>query len=460
MSSEPANSKQEQSDNRMAKILLVDDNVDLLKLMSIRLRPFNFELKTVTSAEEALSTLAIWPADLVITDLQMEGMSGMELFEKLQRDSPLLPVIILTAHGTIPEAVEATESGVASYLTKPFDSEILLEKIRVALHNSGFTEEQTRSAPALVYNKTWRNKIASKSLSMRTLLAHIERVAESDSLILLEGEPGVGKDSLAHALHLRSHRAHKQFAHVNCSAFRSKTLEAELFGVEEDKSRGVVKRPGLLEQTPGGTILLSDFTEAPSLFLNSILHCLILGKASPINSTEQYPIDVRVIATTSSTDGYGQNNDELNQLGNKIDLTRLVVPPLRDRIEDIPLIVNDWLNSNTEDGESQFSAAAMQILMTTEWSGNISHLLNVVKQCVRLSTTKIIPDTLVSSRLTSPILTVLPLTNAHREFERNYLTNVLKVTKGNVTQASQLAKRNRTEFHRLLKKHKINAKPI
>ncbi len=448
----------EQTKHEKAKVMVVDDNVDLLKLMSIRLRPFNFELKTVTSAEEALSTLAVWPADLVITDLQMEGMSGMELFQQLQRDNPMLPVIILTAHGTIPEAVEATESGVASYLTKPFDSDVLVEKIRVALHNSGFTEEQTKSTPALVYDKTWRNKIASKSSVMRTLLSHIEKIAPSDALVLLEGEPGVGKNSVARALHLRSARAHNGFAHLSCSAFRSKTLTAELFGVEEDLSRGVDHREGLIEETQGGTILLSDFTEASPQFFADILHCLVRKKASPINSTSEYPVDVRIIATTSSTDGYGQDDGELAQLGNKVDLTRLTVPALRDRIEDIPLVVNDWLNKNTSENEAQFSAAAMQLLMSTEWPGNISHLLNVVQQCVKLSTTKIISDTLVASRLDSPILKVLPLTNAHREFERDYLTKVLKVTRGNVTQASQLAKRNRTEFHRLLKKHRIDAK--
>lgn len=441
-----------------AKVLLVDDNIDLLKLMSIRLRPFKFELKTVTSAEEALSTLAVWPADLVITDLQMSGMSGMELFQTLQRDNPLLPVIILTAHGTIPEAVEATESGVSSYLTKPFDSDVLVEKIKIALYNSGFSEVQTISSLSMVYDRSWRNKIASNSSVMKSLLSHIEKIAESNALVLLEGEPGVGKDELAQALHLRSDRSQMKFSHLNCAAFQSETLAMDLFGVEEDIKKGLEAKKGILRDTEGGTLLLSDFTETSGKILSDTLHALFNKSACPVNSSRYYPINVRVIATTTSTDGYGQDDGELWRLGDKLDLTRLTVPPLRERIEDIPLIIKDWLQQNAPEEGHQFSSAAMQLLLSAEWPGNVSHLINVVQQCVRLATTKIIPETLVASRLTSPILKILPLTNAHREFERNYLTELLKVTNGNVTQASTLAKRNRTEFHRLLKKHRINAK--
>ena len=382
----------------------------------------------------------------------------MELFQILQRDNPLLPVIILTAHGTIPEAVEATQSGVSSYLTKPFDSDVLVEKIRIALYNSGFSEAQTVSSASLVHDQTWRNKIAGNSSPIRLLLSYIEKIAETNALIIFEGEPGVGKEALANALHLRSDRAKMEFSHLKCAAFQSESLAMELFGVVEDREKQLDAKQGLLRDTRGGTLLLSDFTETSAKLLSEILHALVNRSACPVNSSIHYPVNIRVIATTTSTDGYGQDDGELWKLGDKLNATRITVPPLRERIEDIPLIIKDWLQRNSPEKEHQFSSAAMQLLLSAEWPGNVSHLINVVQQCVRLATTKIIPDTLVASRLNSPILKILPLTNAHREFERNYLTELLKVTNGNVTHASTLAKRNRTEFHRLLKKHRINAK--
>ena len=441
-----------------AKILVVDDNADLLKLITIRLRPYMFDLRTATSAEEALSILAIWPADLVITDLQMPGMSGIELFENLQEKSPLLPVIILTAHGTIPEAVEATQSGVATYLTKPFESEVLVKEIQVALFSSGFVEPQTISSHAIVHDESWRKDIISNSPSMRSVLAHVDNLAETDALVIVEGEPGVGKEDVARALHLRSKRSNMPFVNVNCSAISDESIATELFGVKADPESGVIGKSGKIQAAFGGTILLTDYNEAPALFLRQALHAIIEGKATPVNSNESYPVSVRAVATTSTTGGYGQGDAELWDLAAKIDVTSISVPPLRDRREDIPLIINHWLRENGAAIDTQFAPAAIKLMLAAEWPGNVRQLINVVKMCTRLSNTKIVPEALVASRIDSPAFKIKPLTNAHREFERNYLTELLKVTNGNVTRAASIAKRNRTEFHRLIKKHQIDAK--
>jgi two-component system response regulator GlrR len=441
-----------------AKILVVDDNADLLKLITIRLRPFMFDLRTASSAEEALSILAVWPADLVITDLQMPGMSGIELFEHLQEKSPLLPVIILTAHGTIPEAVEATQSGVATYLTKPFESEVLVKEIQVALFSSGFVEPQTISSHAIVHDESWRKDIISNSSSMRSVLAHVDKLAESDAIVVLEGEPGVGKEDVARALHLRSQRSHMPFVKINCAAISDESIVSEFFGIEADHENGVIGKSGKLQAAFGGTILLSDYSEAPPFFLRKVLHALNEGQASPVNSSKTYQVNVRVVATTATLGGYDQADAEFLDLATKAGVADISVPPLRDRREDIPLIINHWLRENGAALDTQFAPAAIQLMLAAEWPGNVRQLVNVVKMCTRLSNTKIVPEALVASRIDSPAFKIKPLTNAHREFERNYLTELLKVSNGNVTRAASIAKRNRTEFHRLIKKHQIDAK--
>lgn len=443
-----------------ARVLLVDDNEDLLKLISIRLRPFKFILGTATSAEEALTLLQTWAADLVITDLQLPGLSGMDLFQHIQRENPLLPVIFLTAHGTIQDAVEATQSGAASYLTKPFDSEVLIEHIQRALFTSGFNEAQTISSDALLYDRSWRSEIITANPAMKALLAQIERIAETNILVLLQGESGVGKGLLAHAVHRRSNRGEKPLIEVNCAFFTDELLDAEVFGVTADGEKGIKARKGKLELANGGTLLLRDIDEAPVRFLRKLMHALIDGEASTINSINTYKLNVRPIVTSSTTAPADKPNQELWDLGDKLGITTLEIPPLRARREDIPLIINHHINELQGDREIQFAPDAMRLLSEADWPGNIQHLINVIRQCIRLSGTKIIPEALVSSRIKSPLYKIAPLSHAQREFERKYVLDVLKATRGNVTKAANIAKRNRTEFHRLLKKHQIDAKPF
>jgi len=441
-----------------AKVLVVDDNVDLLRLISIRLKPMKFELRTATSAEEALSIMSLWRADLVISDLQMPGMSGMELFEQIHAKDPLLPVIILTAHGTIPEAVEATQSGVASYLTKPFDSETLVKKIEISLISSGFSNSARGDKESSFNKEKWRNRIISKSPLMEAVMQQVETLANGKAMIAFDGEPGTGKDELARAMHSRSDRADKPLVHLACTSIPASLLEAEVFGRLGNGSGGNPARDGLLKQAEGGTLLLSDFNESPPTFRHKVLQALVANEACPIDSEVRYPVDVRAMTTTTAADDFSKNDHILWDLASELGITGLSVPPLRDRREDIPLIIQHALQEQNKGAELQFSNKAMQQMLAAEWPGNVRHLINVVKQCVRLTKTKIISDQLVSSRIGNAVFQVQPLTNAHRDFEREYLTEALKVTNGNVTKAASLAKRNRTEFHRLLKKHKIEAK--
>lgn len=441
-----------------ARVLVVDDHPDLLRLIKLRLRQFNFDLRTAVSAEEALTILSVWPADLVVTDLQLPGMSGMELFTQIQHDNPLLPVIILTAHGTIEDAVAATQAGVVTYLSKPFDSDVLVQEIQNALLNVGFTEEQSVSSDEVYYDRSWQGKIVTASPLMKALLAQVIKLAETDVLVTLEGENGTGKSEIAKALHRRSARCDGPLIEIGGSAYPEEVLAAEIFGVEEDLKQGISKRKGKLQSAEGGFLLIRDVDEAPADLLRQVLLAFAEGSASPINSTTTYNFNVRLLTTSSTPRVREAPHEELWDSAYKLGLTALYVPPLRDRREDISLIANHYLQKFRKDKETQFSGAALKLLTAAEWPGNIRQLIAVVRQCVQLTGTNIISEALVSSKIDAPLFSFVPLSAAQREFERGYVTDVLKATSGNVTKAAALAKRNRTEFHRLMRKHQIEAK--
>ena len=433
-----------------AKVLLVDDNTDLLKLITIRLRPLQLEIRTAASAEEALSILAVWSPDLVITDLQMRGMTGMELFAYLHAENPMMPVIILTAHGTIPDAVEAAQSGVASFLTKPFDSDELVDHIQNALTNSGFRTVGSDSTKILVQDESWRSRIITKSPIMESLLSTIERLTGSSGVILLEGEPGSGKEALASAAHRCGEKRDGPFIHFSCISQTKDLIEAALFGQCENKAASQSQIVGKLREANGGTLLVTDFNEAPPNVMKKLMQALADNCATPINSEQSYEIDVSGFISSSTQEDDERNHRQLWELVDKVELTVLSVPSLREHREDIPLIANYYLQKDFAEQELQFSNKAMRVLLKQDWPGNVRQLINVVRQCARLTNTKIISESLVSSRTDSQLFKLKPLTNAHRDFERNYLTELLKVTNGNVTLAANLAKRNRTEIHRLV----------
>lgn len=440
-----------------AKVLVVDDNDDLIKLMRIRLKPLKLELKTASSAEEALSVLSLWTPHLIITDLQLPGMSGMELFESVHMRNPLLPVIVLTAHGTIPDAVAATQAGVATFLSKPFDGKALMQEIQSALLTSGFAKQAKPKGGQQQHIGRWRDHIAGNSSAMEPVFSLIDRFAPTDSLLIFEGEIGTGKSDLAEAAHERSQCANGPIKHISCASLPEEYLEKEIYGKVGSGTDAQPELLGLLRDASGGTFLLTEFNKASPVFLQKLLRSVIANKANPIDSDTEYPIDMRAMATTTSIGELSENSKRTWEMTAKLDITVIQIPPLRDHREDIPRIAYNFLETLALKDTPKFSSKAMQLLTSAEWPGNIYQLISVVRQCARLCRTKVISDRLVNSRLNTPAFTIQPLTSAHKEFERNYLTEVLKATNGNVTKAADMAKRNRTEFHRLLKKHQIEA---
>ncbi len=436
-------------------LLVVDDDADMLRLLTMRLTAAGYRVTAVTSAEAALTQLQLERPQLVLSDVRLPGKDGLALFDEIRAQHPSLPVILLTAHGTIPDAVEATERGVFTYLTKPFDGKALLNKIAEALALSAPVHGAQRGSP-----QAWQSEIISRSSRMAEALAEAQMVAQSDASVLLRGESGTGKELLARAIHQASARASKPFIAVNCGAIPEALLESELFGhVKGAFTDAVSNHKGLFQAADGGTLLLDEIGDMPPALQVKLLRVLQEREVRPVGASQSIPVDVRIIsATHRDLDAAMEAGDFRADLYYRLNVVTLTLPPLSERREDIPLLANHFLVTlATKYGKrlSGFAPEALKALSTAAWPGNVRQLYNVVEQVCALSTTPLVPLALVQRALRSPSVQVLTFAEAKQRFERDYLVGLLKLTDGNVADAARLADRNRTEFYRLMQKHSL-----
>jgi two-component system, NtrC family, response regulator GlrR len=435
-------------------ILLVDDDPDLLRLISLRLTSAGYRVRTADSGETALATLAVLRPAVVVTDLRMPGIDGMQLFQAIHREHPALPVIILTAHGTIPDAVSATQRGVFGFLTKPFDSQDLLQKVAAAIKLSG--DHREADAP----DAEWRAGIVTRSPKMEDLLRQARLVAESDASVLIFGDSGTGKELLARAIHRASRRADGPFVAINCGAIPAELLESELFGHARGAFTGAVQaHRGLFQTADVGTLFLDEIGEMPMPLQVKLLRVLQEGEVRPLGATQPIPVDVRVISATHR-DLEAQRAAGLfrEDLYYRLNVVSLRLPPLAERREDIPVLATHFLRRLAEryrKPQPTLAPEAMALLIAAPWPGNVRQLLNLLEQAIALTATAVIPASVVQTALREDASALAPFEEARRSFERDYLVRLLKITGGNVTQAAQMAKRNRTEFYKLLQRHKL-----
>jgi len=437
-------------------ILLVDDDPGLLRLLSLRLKSAGYEVTAADSGESALAVLAAFRPDIIITDLRMDGMDGLALFDVVHEQHPTLPVIILTAHGSIPDAVEATRNGVFSFLTKPFDSQKLLEQVAAAIDISGGTSDGTRE-----HSDHWSQHIITRSAVMKDVLSKARMVADSDASVFIRGDSGTGKELLAQAVHRASSRGDKPFVAVNCGAIPEPLLESELFGHRKGSFTGATAdHTGLFQSAEGGTLFLDEIGDMPLALQVKLLRVLQERELRPVGATRNIPVDVRIIsATHRDLDAEMQAGNFREDLYYRLNVVSLEIPSLANRREDIPLLVNAFLKDLCTKYHKKvrgFAPDAMERLVSAAWPGNVRQLYNVVEQTVTLSTTPMISDMLVQSALHDAPANILPFADARRRFEKDYLARLLQTTGGNVSQAARLAKRNRTEFYKLLHRHRID----
>lgn len=437
-----------------AHILLIDDDVDLLRLLSMRLHAWGFRVSTAASAEEGLARIAVEAPQLVVSDVRLPGKDGLALFEELRVTRPTLPVILLTAHGTIPDAVQATSRGVFGYLTKPFDSKALLEKIRQALPLSPPGSAQDSGGEG------WRAGIVFRSSRMAELLEEARMVAASDASVLIRGESGSGKELLARAIHRASQRAKAPFVAINCGAIPEQLLESELFGHVRGAFTGAASaHTGLFLAADGGTLFLDEIGDMPLPLQVKLLRVLQERAVRPVGATRAEPVDVRVLSAThcdlEAALAEGRFREDLYY---RLDVVTLSLPRLDERREDIPLLAASFVQQvAAKYGKSiaGFAPEALEALANAAWPGNVRQLYNVVEQSCALATTPLIPLTLVQRALRVPTMEALSYVDAKQRFERNYLVQLLKLTDGSVADAARIAERNRTEFYRLLQKHEL-----
>jgi two-component system, NtrC family, response regulator GlrR len=441
------------------KILLVDDDVSLLKLLSIRLKNSGYEIQTAEDAHHALSRLAVFQPHLVITDLRMGEMDGLALFERIHHQYPSLPVILLTAHGTIAGAVDATRKGIFSYLTKPFDSQQLLREIEQALQQSHAFSTQTEDSE----DHAWRNDIITQSQAMEELLKQSLRLAKSDVSILIQGASGTGKEVLAQAIHKASQRSEHPFIAINCAAIHDNLLESELFGHKKGAFTGAdTNHIGMIESANRGSLFLDEIGDMPLDFQAKLLRALQEKSIRPVGSNQTIDVDVRIISATHvNLEQAVENKTFREDLYYRLNVVVLEIPSLAERREDIVLLAKHFLHKTLQATNDciarSFSPEALQHMMSAPWPGNIRQLLNVVEQVAVLSNTPVISEQLVIRALRGKTDVLPPMSEAQQEFEQKYLIRLLQMTDGNVTRAARLAKRNRTDFYKLLHKHHLEA---
>jgi two-component system response regulator GlrR len=434
------------------KILLVDDDPGLLRLLSIRLRAEQYEVEAVESAHKALAVLNRFRPDLVITDLRMDKMDGIGLLKELQSRSPGLRVLIITAHGTIPDAVTATQSGAFGFLTKPIDKEELMENVERAMKVSASAE----------VDEDWAAEIITRNQKLQEILVQAKMVAATDARVLITGESGTGKELLARAIHRASSRKDHAFVAINCSAMAENLLESELFGHVKGAFTGATRNhEGLFQSANGGTLLLDEIGDMPMRLQVKLLRVLQEHQIRPVGSTEAIPVDVRVVsATHRDLQQMMREGNFREDLYYRLNVVHISLPVLDDRRDDIPLLVAHFLKQVAAEGEQErkvYAPEAVELLVTAEWPGNIRQLYNIVRQNVALSRSPVISGELVQSSLGEHGAKLASFSEARDEFTRNYLSQILQITMGNVSQAARLAKRNRTDFYKLLARHNLNA---
>jgi two-component system response regulator GlrR len=444
-----------------AHILVVDDDEDILRLLSIRLRARGYRVTAVGSAEEALARIAVDAPRVVVSDVCLPGRDGLSLFEEIRATRPSLPVILLTAHGTIPDAVAATSSGVFGYLTKPFDSQTLLAKINQALSLSapaGATDTLLESSGG--GSEDWLEGIVFCSSRMAELMAEARMVAASDASILIRGDSGTGKEVLARAIHRASPRARGPFVAINCGAIPEQLLESELFGHIKGAFTGAASsRVGLIQAANRGTLFLDEIGDMPLSLQVKLLRVLQERVVRPVGATQAEPVDVRLLsATHRDLDAAMAQGLFREDLYYRLDVVSLTLPPLDERREDIPMLAAHFVQlvaAKYGKPITGFAPEALEALASASWPGNVRQLYNVVEQSCALTSTPLIPHSLVLRALRVPAMEALNYAEAKQRFERNYLVQMLKLTDGNVADAARIADRNRTEFYRLLQKHDL-----
>ena len=426
------------------KMLVVDDDQNLLELLKMRLESADYEVTTASREEDALQAIKGQVFDLAIVDLQLAERDGISIMEELHLILPEMPVIILTAYGTIESAVEAMKRGAYSYLTKPFDPQDLLLQIERALENRRLASEVQRLKGLLSERYDFSN-IVAKSQKMQKVLEAVAQIANIDSTVFIHGESGTGKELIAKAIHLASERKDKPFVAINCAAIPEALLESKLFGHEKGAFTGAVRSTkGLFAQAHEGAIFLDEIGDMSLSIQAKVLRVLQERQFYPLGSEKLVEVDVRVIAATNK-----DLEDQVKQglfredLFYRIHVIPIYLPPLRERKEDIPPLADHFLKKFSQQMKKDIkglSPSALQRLMLHDWPGNARELENTIEYAVAMAQREILTDEyILQTKEVLPNEPLKPLKESRDDFEKSYLIHLHEICKGNVSQAAKVA---------------------
>ena len=442
-----------------AKILLVDDDKNLLELIHMRLEASGYDVVSVDHEKRAKEIAGREVFDIAVVDLQLVKQDGLQLMEELHNIQPEMPVIILTAHGSIESAVEAMKRGAFTYLTKPFDARELILQVERAGERRQLAGEINRLKSLLGEKFNFANIIA-KSKPMRDVLDQVARIGETESNVAIYGGSGTGKELIAKSIHIASPRKDFPFLAINCAAIPESLLESELFGYEKGAFTGAVKKTkGLFTRADKGTLFLDEIGDMPLSIQAKLLRVLQERTFVPLGSEEPVSVDVRIIiATNKDLKAEVKKGNFREDLFYRIHVIPVELPLLKDRKEDIPPLVEHFIRKYSELMNKKVKAispAAMQKLMLHDWPGNVRELENVIEFAVAMTDSDTLKDNLVLQKKTGQD-ELLTLQEARAGFEEKYIRDLLKITGGNVSKAAELAGKYRADLYNLMKKYDIS----
>ncbi|HRU04189.1 MAG TPA: sigma-54 dependent transcriptional regulator [Candidatus Brocadiia bacterium] len=453
------------------RILVVDDRPNMLKLLS-RVLGRRYEVTTAASGQQALALASAADYDVIVTDVRMPEVSGMDVLRQVKARRPLTQVIVMTAYGEIPQAVEAMRLGAVDYLTKPFEPETIELAVDKAVEQREALEQERRPREEEPAAPGW-GAILGKSPAIRRAFHLLRKAADSDSTVLIQGESGAGKELFARAIHAASARAAAPFIPVNCGAIPPDLMESELFGHALGAFTGAVKaKTGLFQEAENGILFLDEVSELRPDLQIKLNRAIQEHEVRPVGENRPLTTNARVLAATN------RNLRELVDAGQfrqdlyfRLSVFPITVPPLRDRMEDVPLLAASFLERFARRENRKIASidpAALKILLQHSWPGNVRELENLIERAVLLEegptlSAETVSDCMLSEGGPAPAALAegLPYKEAmelaSRQASRQYAAGLLAKTQGNVTAAAELAGIERESFHRLLRKLGLRA---
>jgi DNA-binding NtrC family response regulator len=445
------------------KVFVVDDEHYTLDFFEHLLNEENCKIYKFSSAQELLTTLENETPDLIISDIVMPEMDGIELLEEIKRKNENIPVMLMTAFATIEKAVEAIKKGAFDFFTKPFDDiDNILLKVKKGIEN-GRLKNELKILQENINELYGLNNIIAKSKAMHDIFSVVKKIAKINSNVLIEGESGTGKELIARAIHNLSDRKNNRFLPINCAAIPESLEESLFFGYEKGAFTGAnSNKKGYFEEANNGTLFLDEIGETSLSLQAKLLRVLQDKKVKRVGGSKFIETDIRLIcATNRDLEKEVDKGNFRNDLFYRINVIKINLPPLRKRMEDIPVLVDYFIKKYNAEFNKNITGATPEFykkLYEYDWPGNVRELENVIERCAALEDgkqlkTDFLPETMKKNTNPNNFSFNFEYKKAKQIFEKEYLKRVLDYTNGNIQQASKLAKIDPATFHRKINKY-------